>query len=298
MEKQENQIHLRPAGLEDREFILLMAERFAETGIPAWRDALSARHWHLREAAHIADQIFEEMYVLIAQDDLGQRFGFLAVQPEVDFLTGERQAYIADIAVSQAAEGKGIGKRLAAAAQDWALEEGYRFLTLDVFASNQHARVFYRQLGFIDQTVKMVKILDGPLASQPEALQDRLEHQEKVYWGAFQANNSTLIGSQLSGEVVLIIGGERVGLTEFLSLVQNICMLKCELGPVEVKILAGGTALLTYQLNMQAGVGPQDLSGVYQVNSLWENCGTSWQLVFHQLTPVPQPGDILVDSSL
>jgi ribosomal protein S18 acetylase RimI-like enzyme len=45
------------------------------------------------------------------------------------------------------------------AAETWAKEKGFRFISLDVFATNQHARRFYEKLGYDEDSVKLTKLL-------------------------------------------------------------------------------------------------------------------------------------------
>ncbi len=76
-----------------------------------------------------------------------------------DFFTHEPQGYIADLAVSDNVEGKGIGRILMERAEAWARAQGYRILALDVFAMNTHARSFYQRLSYVEETLKLIKEL-------------------------------------------------------------------------------------------------------------------------------------------
>ncbi len=38
-------------------------------------------------------------------------------------------------------------------------EQGYRILALDVFAFNTSAHAFYQRLGYVEETVKLIKEL-------------------------------------------------------------------------------------------------------------------------------------------
>ena len=97
--------------------------------------------------------------VLLAEGKDGTRLGFIYVTQMPDFFTNELQGYIADVAVSAEAEGQGIGHRLMEQAEVWAKAQGYRLLALDVFASNIRARSFYQRLGYMEETMKLIKEL-------------------------------------------------------------------------------------------------------------------------------------------
>ena len=149
---------LRPATLEDNEVLLDIAERMVDNGIPPWRDREQALDWHRNEALNILEMIHPGGQVIVAESPEGI-LGFISFYAEDDFMTGEEQGYVADLAVTREAEGQGVGSALLAAAEDWCRECGFRILALDVFAMNTAAREFYQRRGFQEQTIKMVKVL-------------------------------------------------------------------------------------------------------------------------------------------
>jgi len=63
---------------------------------------------------------------------------------------GELDAYIGELIVAEAAEGRGIGRLLMRAAEDWADSRGLRRLTLETGAANSAARAFYASLGYLE----------------------------------------------------------------------------------------------------------------------------------------------------
>jgi GNAT superfamily N-acetyltransferase len=66
--------------------------------------------------------------VFVAEDEQGERLGEASVSHSTHF-TGEGQAYIGELATSEAAEGRGGGFVLAQACEQWAREQGYRLLS-------------------------------------------------------------------------------------------------------------------------------------------------------------------------
>ena len=95
----------------------------------------------------------------MAQDDQAERLGFASVTHDTHF-TGERQAYIGELATSESAEGQGVGKTLLQACEQWARDQGYRIITLTTGAANSRALGFYHHLGYRDEDVKLIKILE------------------------------------------------------------------------------------------------------------------------------------------
>ena len=153
-------IHIRSYMPDDRAFVLGLAPRLL-IGMPPWRDPhqwLTAfQNWITTSI----DQHGQAAMVFIAEDDHGERLGFVTLSHNAHF-TGEQQAYINELATSEAAEGRGVGKALIAACEQWAREQGYRILALSTGAANLRALGFYHHLGFRDEDVKLVKLLEKP----------------------------------------------------------------------------------------------------------------------------------------
>jgi ribosomal protein S18 acetylase RimI-like enzyme len=63
------------------------------------------------------------------------------------------------LAIATEAEGKGVGKALMNAAEAWSKECGYRYLSLYVFGTNNHARKFYEKLGYDEDSLKLTKMI-------------------------------------------------------------------------------------------------------------------------------------------
>jgi len=141
----------------DQEFVLGLAPRLA-IGIPPWRDpqkmTVTARGW----IAGSIEQHGKKTMVLVAESEQGERLGFATVSHSTHF-TGEGQAYIGELATSEEAEGRGAGKALAQACEQWAREQGYRILSLATGAANERALGFYRHMGYLNEDVTLVKLL-------------------------------------------------------------------------------------------------------------------------------------------
>ena len=83
---------------------------------------------------------------LIAEDERGERAGFVYAVTERDFFTREPYLHVSEIAAARS--GAGAGRALMAAAENWAREHGYRFVTLNVVEQNALAQRFYERLGY------------------------------------------------------------------------------------------------------------------------------------------------------
>jgi len=95
---------------------------------------------------------------LIAEKD-GSSEGFIHMREHKDEISGEACGTVPLLAVTEKAQGDGIGKLLIKAAENWAKAQGFRLLHLEVFSANKQARGFYQNLGFQEETINMIKPL-------------------------------------------------------------------------------------------------------------------------------------------
>jgi len=76
-----------------------------------------------------------------------------------DYYTGEKHAHVNDIVVTKESEGKGVGKLLLQKADEWAIENKVRWITLNVFEENRRARSVYEMQGYHMEWIKYLKQL-------------------------------------------------------------------------------------------------------------------------------------------
>ncbi|MGD1854704.1 MAG: GNAT family N-acetyltransferase [Leptolyngbyaceae cyanobacterium] len=74
--------------------------------------------------------------------------GCLWLGQSVDQLTGASQAYIYLLYVAPAYRRQGLGRKLMNYARDWAKDQGYHQLSLQVFVDNEAALKLYESLGY------------------------------------------------------------------------------------------------------------------------------------------------------
>jgi GNAT superfamily N-acetyltransferase len=151
-------IRVRPYKPGDDAFVLSLAPRLL-IGIPPWR---SVERW-LESVQQWLTGDFEEhgtkSMLFIAENEQGERLGFAGVAHSRHF-TGEGQAYLGELAVSEEAEGQGAGQALVHACEQWAREQGYHSLVLDTgTTNNERACRFYQRLGFLEESIKLAKLL-------------------------------------------------------------------------------------------------------------------------------------------
>jgi ribosomal protein S18 acetylase RimI-like enzyme len=152
-------LRVRTATLGDKGFILDLVHRFVEFGVPRWHDPRDIVSAIERVLDAPIDSSAEDPALMVAQDETGERLGFIRLETRPDHFTGERRGYVSEIAVAKNGEGRGVGKALMEAGEAWARGRGYQLLTLDVFAGNERARSFYRRLGYDEDSLSMAKEL-------------------------------------------------------------------------------------------------------------------------------------------
>jgi GNAT superfamily N-acetyltransferase len=158
-------MRIRPAGMADLPFVLGLAPRLATFGLPSWRAEGHVVEAEGRALTRALEHASPDRPVVIAEDTDGSRVGFAYLERQTDYFTGREHTHIAVLAVADAAEGRGVGRALVAAAEDWARRHGDPFITLNVFAGNTRARAVYERLGYGAETLHYVKPLDQNRAS-------------------------------------------------------------------------------------------------------------------------------------
>lgn len=152
-------IHIRLAEAEDDAFILGLAERFTGFDLPAWRKRGETTAGIRRDIErHLREQP-PNSYLFVAEDDGGERVGFLHLQKVVDFFTGQPNCHISDLAVAPSREGQGIGRALLAYADEWAREHHCKLVTLAAFPGNERARGLYEKHGFGVDLLRLAKVV-------------------------------------------------------------------------------------------------------------------------------------------
>jgi GNAT superfamily N-acetyltransferase len=160
---------VRAARADDRPFVLATVGRLAVFGPPPWRTAAEVVAGEARTLRAFFDAPDPSWELLIADSaapatpaDVAaaaapERLGFAFLEELRDYFTLEAHGHIGILAVTEAAEGRGVATTLIRAAETWSRDRGHRALTLNVFETNRHARDVYEHVGFRPETVRYVK---------------------------------------------------------------------------------------------------------------------------------------------
>jgi GNAT superfamily N-acetyltransferase len=151
-------VELRQATADDAGFISGSSDRLGARSRLAWvptgfTDAFAAAG--CGEAVEAIGKPDEEVRIAVGSE--GERLGFVHAKLDRSAFSGEVVGYVSTLVVSGAAERRGVGRALMAAAEEWARGRGCNLITLEVFASNVEARAVYGRLGYAEHTLKLAK---------------------------------------------------------------------------------------------------------------------------------------------
>jgi GNAT superfamily N-acetyltransferase len=156
---------VRPARAGDHAGVLALVPRLRAFGPPPLRPAQALDAGERRTI----DQFFADppggARLWVAADARGTLLGAAHAEPAVDYFTEETHGHLGILMVAAAAEGRGVGRALIEQVERWSAAEGHRFLTLNVFATNERAIAVYERAGYRPDTVRYVKEL--PPAARP-----------------------------------------------------------------------------------------------------------------------------------
>lgn len=160
MAAEEQRVSLRMAENRDAAFLFSLAPRLADLPRPPWHTAEAMTGFQARFMQATLHPPHQGSITLIAVATDGERrLGYVHAHPSRDGVTDELCGHVAIIAVEAGAEGKGIAGQLMAAAEAWAKVQGWRLLSIDVFAGNERAIDFYERGGFKFESIRLVKPL-------------------------------------------------------------------------------------------------------------------------------------------
>jgi ribosomal protein S18 acetylase RimI-like enzyme len=152
-------ILIRQASSEDRDFVQGLVSDLLVFGSSAWQDKQALAPGFRETLAQAISHQDLRSTVLIAEAADETPLGFISLTVRED-VGGIERAHVADLAVTDSARRTGVGTALMNAAESWARKLGMSVLSLDVWSTNESALAFYRRLGFLAESVGLIKRLD------------------------------------------------------------------------------------------------------------------------------------------
>jgi aminoglycoside 6'-N-acetyltransferase I len=115
-----------------------------------WPDS---RDTHARDVARFfSRQAREPLAVLIAKDEDGRPLGFaeLSIRPYAEGCTTDNVAFLEGWFVAPDARGRGVGRALVVACEEWARSQGCSEFASDVEPDDENSTAAHLALGFSD----------------------------------------------------------------------------------------------------------------------------------------------------
>ncbi len=152
-------LQIRRATAADRNAIFDLVPRLVAFGPPEWRDPAAMSVTDRKVIGAALQSLSDDPIVLVAVLNDQTVAGFLHLHSVTDYYTERRNGHVADLVVAQAHEGRGIGRRLLGAAEDWARAQRFDWLTISVFRDNTRAARTYERAGYEPEVVRLLKPL-------------------------------------------------------------------------------------------------------------------------------------------
>lgn len=153
---------IRPARMDDLEFMRALTPRLADCPLPPWRSPGEVASAEARAVVALLQEPRPDAALLVAESGDGAPLGFVLLETRVDYFTERAHAHLSILAIDAGVEGRGVGRTLLDASETWARTRGLESVTLSVFEHNERARRLYERAGFAPDMVRYLK----PLTSQ------------------------------------------------------------------------------------------------------------------------------------
>lgn len=154
----ETKVTVREATNADHEFIFELSPALAQVAKLSWHSDEDVQTMQDNYIAEMLKSTDQPTITLLAEYE-GKSLGFVHARTHKDGISGEIAGTVPLLAVSNEAQGFGIGKLLMLEAEQWAKSMGCRLLHLEVFANNDNAKGFYHNLGFQPEMLHMIKTI-------------------------------------------------------------------------------------------------------------------------------------------
>ena len=154
-------VPVRRGRREDEPQVLALADQLAAFPVAAWR---TAREIQRADDAVIGEAVRGDApgtVAFVAEGTHGLD-GAVCLTTKLDYFSREPVAHIEVLAVDPGARGRGVARALIRAAEEWALAQGSRRISLNVWLQNERARGLYEHLGYRPETMHYLKELQAP----------------------------------------------------------------------------------------------------------------------------------------
>jgi len=116
---------------------------------------------------------------------------------------------------------------------------------------------------------------------------------EKAAWHAFKDKNADEFKKLVSDQVITVYADGMHNMQHELDQMTKTVMKSFSFGDFNVTFTDKRTAIITYQVTIDAKTDGKDASGTFNTASVWRSKKGQWQAVFHSQTkaePAPKSG--------
>ena len=123
----------------------------------------------------------------------------------------------------------------------------------------------------------------------PDNDKEAIISKEKAAWQAFQDKKADEFKKLLSTDLVTVYSDGMHNLQQELDAMSKTDMKSFDLSDFNVVFPNKKTAIITYKAKIEATVDGKDVSGTYNVGSVWHTAHGQWVGIFHTDTKVTPP---------
>ena len=151
-------IIIRKHQTKDHTRIIALTKRLSDFELLGFRQRDQIDQTNLEMVAKALAETDEDGTIYVAEDE-AVVVGYIRLQTQSDYFSGEKHGYVANLAVDQSLEGRGLGRMLLEKAEEWTRAKGYARLKLHVFAENRRASQIYENYGYEQDVIQYVKTI-------------------------------------------------------------------------------------------------------------------------------------------
>ena len=156
-EQTTNIYQLRAAQASDLDGISELLPRLAEFELPDGREANDVWRGDDEMFQQWASGKRGDVEVIVAENENRQLSGVAAISMRKDAISSTASSHLEVLVIRKSDEGQGLGARLIETAESRAQSLGATSMTLNVFATNIHARKLYEKSGFYPEVIRYNK---------------------------------------------------------------------------------------------------------------------------------------------
>jgi hypothetical protein len=123
----------------------------------------------------------------------------------------------------------------------------------------------------------------------PDNDKETIISREKAAWQAFKDKKADEFKKLLSTDLVSVYADGMHNLQQEVDSMSKTDMKSFDLSDFNVVFPNKKTAIITYKAKIEATVGGKDVSGTYNVGSVWHTANGQWVGIFHTDSKVPPP---------